>query len=353
MRHTSRLLQRLSPVTVATMLACSQAPSPSAETVSTDITGGAPSSDARVVLVVDAKDRYLCSGALVAPDVVVMSGACVLRRFAIPEGREPRAVYVGYSSAVKRDEPLAPHAGAAERIDVVARDGVPSGGSPVFTLVRLATPAATAPFDLATEPPAVGSVCEIVGHGPDDADVDGHVGLQRTANVEISEVALGFPHRIKATPLTGRVSKAEGGAVLTCAGQLTGTGGSSGSFFSVATADSSLAEYVTAGIANLSSSAGAGGAPADAGAPPEPGSPCAVGDEIAHRPCGNCGLQSAICLADPDAGGALTWSLYGECWERDCAPGTIETSADQCPTGTARERYCGQRCEWTSFSLCR
>jgi alpha-tubulin suppressor-like RCC1 family protein len=121
----------------------------------------------------------------------------------------------------------------------------------------------------------------------------------------------------------------------------------------------------------------------DAGPPaPQPGTACAVQDQIAPRSCGKCGKQEAIC--GPTDGG-LAWSEYGPCsgelgaclpgatqacgncgtqtcsntcgWAacggqpvKNCSPGTVDFTTAGCATGGFRSRSCKATCEWESYS---
>lgn len=86
----------------------------------------------------------------------------------------------------------------------------------------------------------------------------------------------------------------------------------------------------------------------DAGPPPpEPGTACPTIDEIYERPCGACGTQEALCLADGDGGGGKV-SEYGACVGEvvgGCIPGTSAT--DTCGNCGTLQKTCNKYCAWT------
>lgn len=86
----------------------------------------------------------------------------------------------------------------------------------------------------------------------------------------------------------------------------------------------------------------------DAGPPPPaPGSACATPNEIFKKPCGACGTQEAVCLANADGGAGGTVSSYGTCGNEvagGCIPGTVDTVA--CGNCGTRQRTCSQYCLW-------
>jgi hypothetical protein len=90
----------------------------------------------------------------------------------------------------------------------------------------------------------------------------------------------------------------------------------------------------------------------DAGPPaPAPGSACAVANQVYQRPCGTCGKQSALCVADADGGAGGIVSDYGACRNEvanGCVPGTQETVA--CGNCGTQVRTCNAFCGWSSTS---
>lgn len=87
----------------------------------------------------------------------------------------------------------------------------------------------------------------------------------------------------------------------------------------------------------------------DAGPPaPNEGDPCAVADEIFTRPCGACGTQEALCLANASGSGG-TVSAYSQCVNEiadGCIPGTTEN--ESCGNCGTRVRTCNKYCAWTA-----
>lgn len=87
----------------------------------------------------------------------------------------------------------------------------------------------------------------------------------------------------------------------------------------------------------------------DAGPPPPvPGTTCAQPDEVRKKPCGICGIQSTVCLANGDSG-TSSWSDYSSCEGElagGCLPGTVVDEA--CGNCGTTKKTCTQYCAFTS-----
>lgn len=90
--------------------------------------------------------------------------------------------------------------------------------------------------------------------------------------------------------------------------------------------------------------------PKDAGPPPpEPGTACKTIDQIFERPCGACGKQSAICIADESGNGKVT--EYSVCEKElvgGCVPGTVVT--ESCGNCGKRTKTCSQFCGFSQVA---
>lgn len=344
---------------VGAVVACSSNGSDDANASSSDIVGGTPTSDPRVVFVADENDLYACSGAVVAPDIVAVAGMCGNARVA--------GVYVGLATTLDRSKPIGPQAGGAQVIEVDAELSLGAAptcsnvsmGMPRLVRLKSAIPGVT-PFTRATASPSSGTTCKIIGHGP-DAD-GGGVGQQRTAFMDVTS---GAACEVQAKGLTGSVAVGEWDGVLVCGGALAGLKDVTinmtptqvdNEIAFVSLGDPDVAARFDAVMAQLAAQRNDAGADAatDAGPPPEPGTACSTVDAIAYKSCGACGTQAAACIADDD-GGAPKWSYYSVCYNEvpnGCVPGTVDTTSAGCATpGTTRKRTCNATCTWGTWSL--
>ncbi len=89
----------------------------------------------------------------------------------------------------------------------------------------------------------------------------------------------------------------------------------------------------------------------DAGPPPPvAGTACSQRDEVRTKPCGVCGTQATVCLADGDAS-TSTWTDYSACGNElasGCIPGTVVNEA--CGNCGTAMRTCTAFCAFTSSS---
>jgi hypothetical protein len=169
---------------------------------------GDPSDLKAVVVVVDANDRYLCTGVAISETIV---------HAAIPCGPNAAAVYVGFSKAIARSTRLGPVAGSARKIAVASTVTLPGFAG---RRLHLASPTSFVRF-IDTQLPAAGNTCVVVGYGPTSTSIGAAqtVGEQRSAIMLVTETWSGELH---AVGYGGTVLNGDLDAFLMCGGRTVG-----------------------------------------------------------------------------------------------------------------------------------
>lgn len=195
--------------------ACAESADETDEDVSSDeadIVGGNASALKSVVVVVDANDRYLCTGVAITSRIVHAGSGC---------GSSAAAIYVGFSAAVDHSATLGPFAGSATKIAVASRESTPGFAGQRLHLATSTPSVATVEMQL----PASGSTCTVTGYGP-TAGINGAVpngpytvGRQRSAKMLVTSTS---PGEVHAVTTNGTVLFGDLDAFLFCGGRLIG-----------------------------------------------------------------------------------------------------------------------------------